>query len=163
MNITIMKEISFCAGHRLVDHGGKCENLHGHNYLAQVFVTGTETDSVGRLVDFSMIKKLFKGWIDEHWDHAMILWDQDQQAIEALRMVQPNRIHEIPFNPTAENMARYLIESVAPDLIAQLPEYQVSVSKVVIWETDTSSAEVSVDVRGSNGHVAANSWQQSAQ
>ena len=161
MTITIMKQIRFCAGHRLLNHGGKCENLHGHNYLAQIFVSGRETDTVGRLVDFSLIKGLFKSWIDDHWDHSMILWERDEQAVAAVQMVQPHRLHLLPYNPTAENMARYLIETVAPRLISQIPEYAISVSKVKIWETETSCAEVTVDSISDNGHVAANQWHQS--
>lgn len=160
-----MKQISFCAGHRLMNHGGKCENLHGHNYVAQIHVTGRETDSVGRVVDFGLLKSLFKTWIDDHWDHSMILWDRDEQAINAIRAVEPWRLHELPYNPTAENMARYLLEVVSPELISKIPDYDVQVSKVVIWETETSSAEVTADVTANpqttNGHVAAHAWQQS--
>lgn len=156
-----MKQIRFCAGHRLLGHGGKCENLHGHNYLAQIFVSGSETDAIGRVVDFSVIKRLFKTWIDEHWDHTMVLWEDDTSAIDAVCSVEPHRIHLLPYNPTAENMARYLLETVAPALLTQIPDYNVRVSRVVVWETDTSCAEVSVDsAASSNGHVAVDNWHQ---
>ena len=44
MAITIMRRIKFCAGHRLAQHGGKCEYFHGHNYTAEFYVTGNEVD-----------------------------------------------------------------------------------------------------------------------
>ena len=157
-----MKQIKFCAGHRLVDHGGKCENLHGHNYTAQIFVTGTETDSIGRVVDFSVIKRLFKTWIDDHWDHAMVLWDKDTTVIKAIQSVEPNRLHLLPFNPTAENMARFLLEQVSPELLSEIPEYKVQVTKVIIWETETACAEVTLDTSPANEHVTANAWKQDA-
>ncbi len=140
--VTIMKRIRFCAGHRLLDHGGACENLHGHNYVAEIFVTGEQTDSIGRLVDFGVINGLFKSWIDAHWDHAMLVWEADTAAIAALRSVQPNRIYVMPWNPTAENMALYLATRVGPRLLQQIPDYDIRLSRVVIWETETSCAEV---------------------
>jgi 6-pyruvoyltetrahydropterin/6-carboxytetrahydropterin synthase len=143
-SVTIMKRITFCAGHRLLNHGGKCENLHGHNYVIEIFVTGDRTDEIGRLVDFSIINRLFKAWIDEHWDHSMLFWDVDSVAIEAVQSVQPHRIYRMPCNPTAENMARYLLERVGPELLRQVADYQLRVSKVVLWETETSCAEVSL-------------------
>jgi len=160
MTITIMKQIGFCAGHRLMNHGGKCENLHGHNYIAQIYVSGQEMDSIGRVVDFSVIKKLFKTWIDDHWDHAMLLWEEDTTSIAALSSIQPNRIHVLPYNPTAENMARYLLEVVAPKLLAEIPQYNVQVSKVAIWETDTSCAEVANSLESATGTATLDSWQQ---
>ena len=144
MNLKVMRKVQFCAGHRLMDHEGKCANLHGHNYLAEFHITGTEIDQLGRVLDFSVIKSLFKGWIDEHWDHGFILWDQDKNAIEALQQVQPHRIYLLPFNPTAENLARYLLTEISPALISTVEGYDLQVSKVVIWETENSCAEVSI-------------------
>ncbi len=145
MSITIMRKVTFCAGHRLLNHEGKCANLHGHNYLVEFYVTGNEVDDLGRVVDFSVLNRLFKGWIDEHWDHGFLLWDKDTNAIEALRQVKPNRIYLLPYNPTAENMARYLLEEISQDLIQSIKGYDLQVNRVVVWETENSSAEVTLD------------------
>jgi 6-pyruvoyltetrahydropterin/6-carboxytetrahydropterin synthase len=145
MSITIMRKVSFCAGHRLLNHENKCANVHGHNYLVEFYVTGNEVDEIGRVVDFAVINRLFKGWIDEHWDHGFLLWDEDKEAIAALNLIRPNRLYLLPYNPTAENLARYLLEVVAPPLIASIKGYDLRMSKVVVWETENSSAEVSVD------------------
>ena len=40
---------------------------------------------MGRVVDFSVVNKLFKGWIDDNWDHGFVLWDADENAIAALK------------------------------------------------------------------------------
>jgi len=146
MSITVMRQVRFCAGHRLLNHEGKCANLHGHNYLVEFHVTGHEVDELGRVVDFGVIDKLFKGWIDDNWDHGFLLWNQDRNAIDALEQVKPNRIYELPYNPTAENMARYLMQDVGPKLIGSIKGYDLRLSKVVIWETEKSSATVTVDV-----------------
>ncbi len=144
MNITIMRQVHFSAGHRLVGHEGKCVNLHGHNYTAQFFVTGREIDECGRVVDFSVINRLFKGWIDEHWDHGMLIWDKDAEAINAIQQMASHRLYRLPFNPTAENIVRYLLTQIAPRLMAQIAGYDVHVSKVIVWETENSYAEVSI-------------------
>ncbi len=146
MSITVARKIEFCAGHRLLNHENKCANMHGHNYTVEFHVTGHEVDAIGRVVDFAVINKLFKGWIDENWDHGFLLWDQDHQAIGALRSIEPNRVFLLPYNPTAENMARYLLEVVSPPLIASIKGYDLRMTKIVVWETEKSSAEVSIDV-----------------
>ena len=81
MALTIMRRIKFCAGHRLHRHGGKCEFFHGHNYTADFYVTAQETDDVGRVIDFADLKRLFKGWLDEHWDHGFVLNESDENGI----------------------------------------------------------------------------------
>jgi 6-pyruvoyltetrahydropterin/6-carboxytetrahydropterin synthase len=141
MSLTIMRRIKFCAGHRLYQHGGKCEFFHGHNYIADFYVTGVETDSVGRVIDFAVLKSRFKGWIDEHWDHGFILNEQDENAVAAARSVQPAKVYVLPYNPTAENMARYLLHEICPGL---LEGTGVVASKVVIWETEEAFAEATL-------------------
>jgi len=142
MSLTIMRRIKFCAGHRLYKHGGKCEFFHGHNYIADFHITGSEVDEVGRVIDFAELKRLFKGWIDEHWDHAFLLNENDQNGIEALKQVVPCKLYIMPTNPTAEGMATYLLETVCPKL---LEGTGVSATKVAIWETEDSFAEATVD------------------
>lgn len=149
MSLSIMRRIKFCAGHRLHLHGGKCEFFHGHNYVADFYVTGDTVDSVGRVIDFADLKARFKGWIDEHWDHGFLLYEGDENGINAIKQVEPSKYYVLPYNPTAENMARYLLEVAAPELLA---DTSVSASKVVIWETDESFAEASLD--GASGSAA---------
>ncbi|MCC9604067.1 6-carboxytetrahydropterin synthase [Stieleria sp. JC731] len=142
MALTIMRRIKFCAGHRLLNHGGKCENFHGHNYVADFFVQGDVQDDVGRVIDFSDLKKRVKGWIDDHWDHGFLIHKDDDNARQALEMVTPSRIFIMPYNPTAENMAKYLLEEMAP---VALDGSGARAVRVRIWETDESFAEASLD------------------
>lgn len=55
----------------------------------------------------------------------------------------------MPYNPTAENMAKYLLEEVCPVI---LQGSGAQATRVRIWETDESYAEASVDL--SNGLVS---------
>lgn len=141
MPLTIMRRIKFCAGHRLYKHGGKCEHFHGHNYVADIFVTGDEVDSVGRVLDFSELKSRTKGWIDTNWDHSFLVYEKDQNAIDALEAVTPSRLFKMPYNPTAENMAIYLLEVMCPLV---LEGTGARATAVRIWETEESYAEATL-------------------
>ena len=143
MALTIMKRIRFSAGHRLLGHGGKCEFFHGHNYVAEFYVScdDDEMDSVGRVIDFKELKTRLKTWIDDNWDHSFLVHEADENAINALKQVQPSRYFEMPCNPTAENMARYLLEDVCPVVLS---ETNARAMRVVVWETEDSFAEASV-------------------
>lgn len=136
-----MRRFTFCAGHRLVGHEGKCQNLHGHNYVVEIFVTGREQDAVGRILDFKQLKISIKSWLDEHWDHTFILWDQDENGLAAIRSSQPHRVYELDANPTAENMAIHLLNVVCPEV---LEGSGATAFKVRLWESDETCAEVSV-------------------
>ena len=138
MSLEIMRRIRFCAGHRLFEHGGKCEHFHGHNYVAEIFVSSTQVDQVGRVLDFADLKARTKGWIDENWDHSFLVFEEDENAIAALELVQPSRMFKMPYNPTAENMARYLLEEMCPSVLSGTG---ASATRVRIWETEESYAE----------------------
>jgi 6-pyruvoyltetrahydropterin/6-carboxytetrahydropterin synthase len=138
----VLRRIHFCAGHRLLGHGGKCENLHGHNYIAEICVAASDVDRIGRVVDFAELKRLFKGWIDEHWDHGFIVYDQDADAIRAVESVSPNKVYRLGANPTAENLAKHLLQVVGPKLLSGFSGTALKVTRVAVWETDDTCAEV---------------------
>jgi 6-pyruvoyltetrahydropterin/6-carboxytetrahydropterin synthase len=139
--LSLIRQLKFCAGHRLYQHESKCAFFHGHNYRVDIEVVGqgggTEVDAVGRVVDFSQIKQRMLGWLDAHWDHAFIVYEQDTNALAAVRMVEPTKYFVLPWNPTAENMARYLLEVVAPEVLGDLG---VIAREVRVWETEESCA-----------------------
>jgi len=137
-----MRRFTFCAGHRLVGHEGKCQNLHGHNYVLEVYVTGKEQDAVGRILDFKQLKLQCKGWLDEYWDHTFILWDKDENGLQAIRSSQPHRVYELDANPTAENMAKHFLEVVCPEI---LQGTGASAYKVRLWESEETYAEVELE------------------
>lgn len=148
-----MRRIRFCAGHRLYQHGGKCEFFHGHNYIADIYVSSDVVDGVGRVIDFADLKTHFKGWIDENWDHGFLIHEADKNAWGALQLVEPSKVYRLPYNPTAENMARYLLENVAPGLLDQLAANDAQVTKVAIWETPESCAEATLSLTPEGSQV----------
>ena len=135
-----MRRFTFCAGHRLVGHEGKCQNLHGHNYAIEIHVIGSQQDEIGRVLDFKLLKQRVKGWIDENWDHTFILWDKDENGLEAIRSSQPHRIYELESNPTAENMAIHFLEVICPVI---LQGTGAAAYKVRLWESEETCAEAS--------------------
>lgn len=135
--ITATRYHDISCGHRVVGHGGKCALLHGHNYRIHFTVRAVEAlDSVGRVLDFSVIKHLLCGWLEVAWDHKTLLWVEDPvwQAIEP--HLPHGSIVLVPFNPTAENIAEYLLKIMGPK---RLPE-GVKLIRVQVDETRKCSA-----------------------
>lgn len=102
------------AGHRVAGHENKCASLHGHNYRIHFVCGAPELDKVGRVIDFGVIKTKLCMWLEENWDHKFLLWDKDESTLTALAGLEG--VVPVPFNPTAENMAEYLVLTVAPRL-----------------------------------------------
>jgi 6-pyruvoyltetrahydropterin/6-carboxytetrahydropterin synthase len=140
-NFEISRRIQFCAGHRVMGHENKCAGLHGHNYEATIFATAESLDSLGRVIDFGVLKDKMGTWIDDNWDHAMVLFSQDSEAIEAIRGLSSQRIFLLPSNPTAENMAIYLLEVVCPQLFEGTG---VRICRVHLRETPNCCAEATL-------------------
>lgn len=141
MTVTATRRYQFCAGHRVHNHESKCRNMHGHNYV--VFFTAERVDcpldDLGRVIDFGVLKEKLGGWIDEHWDHGFLLWEKDTEVFDAIGMVEGQNFYALPYNPTAENMAKFLLTVVAPMV---LDGTGVRVTKVTLWETENVYAEV---------------------
>lgn len=114
--ITATRYHDISCGHRVVGHEGKCRNLHGHNYRIHFEVMAMKgLDELGRVLDFGVIKSRLCMWLEENWDHKFILSDNDPLQ-HALLEVDPT-IVLVPFNPTAENMAKHLVEVVGPQVL----------------------------------------------
>ena len=141
--ISCTRRIQFCAGHRVLGHENKCANAHGHNYVAYISARSNDLDKVGRVIDFSVLKEKIGGWIDEYWDHSFLVYNKDIQIIsisEKLMENKPMAIHN--FNPTAENMANYLLNTICPEL---LKDTGVQVYKIKLYETENCYAEAILD------------------
>lgn len=103
-------------GHRVVGHEGKCRNLHGHNYRIHFHCEADSLDVVGRVIDFSVLKERLCLWLEAEWDHRFLVWNLDPQAV-VLTAVDETVV-EVPFNPTAEQIAKYLVEVIGPRRLA---------------------------------------------
>lgn len=134
--ITAHRYHDFSTGHRVYNHESKCAHLHGHNYRIHFYCEAPQLDSVGRVIDFSDIKKYLCEWLEDNWDHKFLIWEDDPWS-KVLKETDPEGTVVVHFNPTAENMAEYLLDVIGPK---QLKESPVTLYKVVIEETRKCSA-----------------------
>lgn len=159
MPYEVIRSHEICAGHRVVGHESKCRHLHGHNYvfhfhvapkpLDGVSVKGDPLDQVGRVIDFSVVKSTLCEWLETNWDHRFLHWEKDDLMNGLAEIVgfehscgehisAKDQLHfldslvALPFNPTAENLAQYMVEVIGPRL---LDEHGVELVKCTIEET----------------------------
>jgi len=149
--ITATRRLHFSSGHRVYGHETKCKNLHGHNYVVflhartKVYSQQNEgsksLDSLGRVVDFGVLKEKFDPWIQDNWDHGTLLWITDplRHAWHDDERFIGQKLYLSDWNPTAECMANHLL-NISKDLLG--PDSLVEVFKVVLWETENCFAEV---------------------
>ncbi|OHE22516.1 MAG: 6-carboxytetrahydropterin synthase QueD, partial [Syntrophobacterales bacterium RBG_19FT_COMBO_59_10] len=62
---------SFSAAHLLKEIGGKCEELHGHNFFVEVSVGAESLNEEGLLIDFRLLKRWTDSVLDE-LDHKYL-------------------------------------------------------------------------------------------
>ncbi len=104
----VTRQIDFCYGHRLLNYDGKCKYLHGHNGRAIIAIEAPKLDDRGMVLDFSDIKRVVSQWIDDNFDHRMLLHREDP-AVPILReMGEP--LYLFDENPTAENIAKHIFD-----------------------------------------------------
>jgi 6-pyruvoyltetrahydropterin/6-carboxytetrahydropterin synthase len=112
MTFKVKRYHDISCGHRVVGHEGKCRHLHGHNYRIHFVCESSELDNVGRVIDFSDIKARLCMWLEDEWDHKMLVWQHDEM-LPGLKFLDPTVV-AVPFNPTAENLAEYLVRVIGP-------------------------------------------------
>jgi 6-pyruvoyltetrahydropterin/6-carboxytetrahydropterin synthase len=109
---------SFSAAHMLTAIGGKCEELHGHNFKVEVTIAAKNLNSSGILIDFRYVKK----WLQEILDN-----------------LDHKHLNEIPFfteiNPSSENIAQYIYR----EMKLKAKQAEVKVARVKVWESESSA------------------------
>ena len=111
----------FSAAHSLRGYQGKCEKLHGHNWLVRLTLGGNVVNDQGMLIDFHEARELLARSI-AGCDHANL------NELEQFKTL----------NPTTENVARIVCERVAAEVPAG-----ITVRRVTVWETAGNCATYS--------------------
>lgn len=138
--ITCTRHIAFDAAHRVLEHESQCKYLHGHRYNLEASFTAPKLDSLGRIIDFGVIKMRLGGWVDQYWDHNTILDIRDQELGASIEKLTGRAVFFLPNNPTAENLVHYLFESICPALFPQ--EEGIICQKLRLYETPNCYAEI---------------------
>lgn len=134
---TCTRRFGFDYGHRLAGHEGKCRSIHGHRGEADVTVEVDALDSLGRAVDFGVLKDVIGRWIDEHLDHAFLVAEDDATMIAFLEGESQKR-YVMTSPPSAEEIARLIHEQASAALVRA--GFSASVVGVVFFETPSCSA-----------------------
>jgi 6-pyruvoyltetrahydropterin/6-carboxytetrahydropterin synthase len=129
--VLVSRRESFNAAHQLRDPSltdaenrrlfGKCADLHGHNYILEVVVTGDIDQSTGYVLDLKVLSDVISRRVIDDVDHRNL--NTDVPWLEGLI-------------PTAENLAAAFWERIRSELPAG------SLRSVRVWETDKNWAEV---------------------
>lgn len=107
-----IKRIEISAAHRLtLDYKSKCTNLHGHNWIIDVYLKSETLNQNGMVMDFTLIKEK----IQNKFDHKVI-----------------NDV--VDFNPTAENLAKYICDELAP--FCYRVDVQESLDNTAVYEKE---------------------------
>lgn len=150
----ITREHRICCGHRVVGHESKCKFIHGHEYRFEFHVEGINLDKVGRVLDFGVIKEKLCMWLEDYWDHKLLMWDRDPMlnvfrfvkgqtfSVQGQELSEPANdplmsVWLVPVNPTVENLAMHFVEDIAPKVL-----FGTNTKLVLLrlWETDKCSA-----------------------
>lgn len=114
---------TFAGAHYLRNYQGKCERLHGHNWVVYLTVKGSQLDGCGMLVDFGILKDA----LDQ------VLAELDHQCLNDLPAFSK-------LSPSCENLARYIYEACQVRLS---DASQPSPYSVTVHETENCSATFS--------------------
>lgn len=107
----IQKTLEISACHQLqLTYESKCTRLHGHNWRITLYCKSRQLDENGMVCDFSDIKAKIHGFLD----HG-------------------NLNELLPFNPTAENIARWCTDLIPT---CYKTEVQESFGNIAIYEDD---------------------------
>ena len=115
--VTIRK--TFSAAHILKEIGGKCEDLHGHNFLVEVTVAGNALNAEEILIDFRDLKR----WTNE--------------ILERLDHKYLNEVDDFKdTNPSSELIAKFIYDHLTAKMQPLNPG--LVVSRVTVWESDSA-------------------------
>jgi 6-pyruvoyltetrahydropterin/6-carboxytetrahydropterin synthase len=116
---TLCVKDSFAAAHRLIGYEGKCEDLHGHNFVVEAFFSGEKLGDDGLLVDFKILKDYLKDVLD-NLDHKYL--------------------NEIPYFVERASSAEYIALYIFGEVEKQIKGRAAVLKEIRVWESDKAYA-----------------------
>ena len=113
--VTIRK--TFSAAHILKEIGGKCEEMHGHNFTVEVTVAEPSLNSEDLLIDF----RVLKGWTNE------VLEEMDHKYLNDVECFKG-------MNPSSEQIARYIYNRLAE----KAASLKLTLAQITVWESENA-------------------------
>ena len=102
----VCKRLEISAAHSLMlSYESKCEDLHGHNWIVKIYCKSETLNQDGMVTDFTLIKR------------------DNEKALD-----HKNLNEVLPFNPTAENIAKWICDHVE------------NAYRVEVWESEMNMA-----------------------
>lgn len=141
----ITTRLEFDAGHRIPNHKSQCRNLHGHRYVIEITLRGDiikneQTSEDGMVMDFSDVKRIARESVVDIWDHAFLVYKNDQVILHFLNSLPDHKTVVFDTVPTAENMAAEafrILKTQYHDLYGN----HLSLVRVRLYETPNSWAD----------------------
>jgi 6-pyruvoyltetrahydropterin/6-carboxytetrahydropterin synthase len=114
----IKVKTTFSSAHNLRNYRGKCEHLHGHNWIVEAVFAYKSLDADGLAVDFRDAKGVLKDAVEE-LDHSYL---NDHPYFKKV-------------NPTSENIARFIY--------GRIKKRNSRIKSISVWENENSCATYS--------------------
>ncbi|MFW6219583.1 MAG: 6-pyruvoyl trahydropterin synthase family protein [bacterium] len=148
MSYNISKKFKFECAHKLnnLDDNHPCSCIHGHSYKVEVIIFAKELNEQGFVIDFGKLK-IFQKWLDDNFDHALILTNNDT-SIDSLPNNQKYYIMPDSYNNTsAENFAHLFTYHILNELNIKAYNNSINMIFVKVWETENNYAGYSVKIK----------------
>lgn len=143
--ISVTRALHFDAGHRIPDHASQCRNLHGHRYTLEITLEGEVSEQAGAsdsgmVMDFSEVKAIAKALIVDRWDHAFLVYRDDQAVRSFLESLPDHKTVVLDRIPTAENLARIAFDTLSEAYQSSFGRHLV-LRRVRLYETPNCWAD----------------------
>lgn len=116
---TLCVKDSFSAAHRLDDYHGKCEDLHGHNFMVEALFDGEQLGTSGMVIDFKILKNYLKD-ILKNLDHTYI--------------------NDIAFFKQKASSSEYIAMYIYGELKKMIDNGPIRLTEIKVWESETAWA-----------------------
>jgi len=116
---TLCVKDSFSAAHRLEDYHGKCEELHGHNFMVEALFDGEQLGMSGMVIDFKILKNYLKD-ILKNLDHSYI--------------------NDIDFFKQRASSSEYIAMYIYDELKKMIDNGPVRLTEIKVWESEKAWA-----------------------